>query len=199
MNRIPFLLGFMLAASLLSISCRKYAEGPGVDLRSTKKMIQGTWKINSYILKGKDYKVSLDSLYGNVGKLVITELLKKKEYQIELVWNNCAIQTLRPCQISKSENISIAEGNPKYYNKNKTIRQIECDYRADYVEIGPCFQESLGYLLLPKIYDTKYINNGNYGGTLEILKLNKKELKLSWKRSRPPFEKEIVVMELSKQ
>ena len=158
-----------------------------------------TWKINSYLLKGKNYKVSLDSLYGNGGKLVITELLRKKEYQIELIWNSCALQTLRPCHINKTENISIAEGNPKYYNKNKTIHQIECDYRADYVEIGPCFQGFLGYLLLPKIYDTKNINNGNYGGSIEIIKLNKKELKLAWKKSREPYMEEILVMELTRQ
>lgn len=198
MNRIPFLIGFFIAVILFSISCRKYAEGPSLDLRSTKKLIQGTWTINSYVLKGKDFKVSLDSLYGVGGKMVITELVKKTDYQIELIWNTCQIQRLRPCFISKQGNVSIAENNPEYFNKPKGIREIICDYSGDYVELGSCFDTTYHFLLLPKIFELKYVPRGNYGGSIEILKLTKKELKLAWKRSRPPYEKEIVVMELSK-
>jgi hypothetical protein len=45
----------------------------------------------------------------------------------------------------------------------------------------------------------KNTNNGNYGGSIEIIKLNKKELKLAWKKSREPYMDEIIVMGLTRQ
>jgi hypothetical protein len=133
-----------------------------MPLCSTKTLIQGTWKINSFVLNGKEYKGSLDSLYGLGGKLVITELLKKTDYQIELIWNTCQIQKLRPCFISKEGNVSIVENNKKGFNKGNAKREILCDYTGDYVEFGSCFNPIYNYLLLPKIFELHYANGGKY-------------------------------------
>lgn len=203
-NKIKIIIIIFFSQFLL-ISCRKYAEGPSFDLQRTNKLIRGNWKITSLKINSIDKILMLDSLFGFGGTLIIKEFDNKNRLLLSILWNQCNLQTLGPCKIKKSTNPSLSEEVNNFTTKDKKTMQIRCDFASEFPLHGYCFNNSIGYLLFPTIYEeTRFpiVNNNAtkyYGGSIEILNLNKKTLKLAWKRSREPYKDEILVMELRRE